>query len=102
MGPPALLEIPDQRRADVALGLLARVGRHVGLEEGARLLADPQRPAVAGGADAAGARQRRAGLIDRLVHGAGWDHLVAQQPSLGALGLEPSVEQDRLTRQPLA
>src|SRR5690349_12937369 len=56
-GIPVLLEVADERGAEVAEGLLARVGRHVGAKQVERLLAGPQRAAVRGGVDQAGARE---------------------------------------------
>src|SRR3954452_24059509 len=50
-GIPVLLEVADQRRAEVAERLLARVGGHVGAEEVQRLLARSQRAPVGGGVD---------------------------------------------------
>ena len=60
MGAPVLLEVADQRGAEVADGLLAAVCRHVGAEDVQRLLADPQRAPVGDAGDRAGARQMRA------------------------------------------
>src|SRR4029079_9539362 len=48
---PVLLEIGDQRRREMAIGLLARVDRHVAAELVERLLRDTDGTAVAGCTD---------------------------------------------------
>ncbi len=50
-GVPVSLEVGNQRRAEVAVRLLARVDRHVAAEGVEWFLFDAQRPPVAGGAD---------------------------------------------------
>ena len=60
MGAPVLLEVADQRGAEVADRLLAAVDRHVLAEDVERLLADPQRAPVGDAADRAGAGRGRA------------------------------------------
>src|SRR5919198_2565936 len=48
VGAPMPLEVGHQRRTEVAERLLARVERHVGAKDVARLLAGAQRPPVGG------------------------------------------------------
>src|SRR3954469_17389879 len=48
---PVLLQVADERRAEVADGLLAGVQRHVLAERVERLLADAHRPPVGDAAD---------------------------------------------------
>jgi hypothetical protein len=50
-----LLEIGDQRRAEMAVGLLAGIERTVLAEQVERLLAEPEGAAIADGANYAGA-----------------------------------------------
>src|ERR1700757_2328878 len=52
---PVALEVGDQRRAKVTIGLLARINGGVTPEEIQRLLANPKGATIADGADRAGA-----------------------------------------------
>src|SRR6266851_6985993 len=52
---PVALEVGDQGRAEVAIGLLPGIDRHVAAEEIEGLLRHAERPAVAGGTHDAGA-----------------------------------------------
>src|SRR5262245_26500351 len=47
MGVPIALEVGNERRADVAIGLIARIGRAIAAEQVERLLPDPQGAAIA-------------------------------------------------------
>src|SRR6478735_316176 len=76
---PVLLEVAHERVAEMAVGLLARVGGHVLAEQLDRLLPDPHRGPVGGGVDQSGAGQRGYAFVDGLVHLAGFDDLVADQ-----------------------
>src|SRR3954453_8035301 len=97
MGAPVLLEVADQRRAEVADGLLAAVGRHVLAERVERFLADAQRFAIRDAGDRAGAREVVRGALDRRVHLPGREDVVRQ-----LLGGELAVRQDRLSCSAIA
>src|SRR5262245_66172213 len=106
-GPPALgvpvaLEIGDQGRAEMTVGLLARIDREIGAAHVERLLAHAQSATVARCAHHARAGEPRDHPFDRRVHGAGLDDLVADQPSLRAVAFEPALVLDRLTRDAVA
>src|SRR3954454_25248862 len=78
VGTPVLLEVADERRAEVAGRLLAGVDRHVLPERVQRLLADPQRPPVRDADDRAGARQLPGARFEPRVHLLRRDDLVGQ------------------------
>src|ERR1700716_2927061 len=67
-GVPIHFEIGDELRTVVAVRLFATVHRHVPAELIDRLLADPDRLAIAGRADHAGARQRLNDRVQGTVH----------------------------------
>ena len=58
---PVLFQIGDQRRAEMAIGLLSGIDRHVAAERVERLFADAEGAPVAGGADHARAGE----ILDR-------------------------------------
>src|SRR3989442_6075340 len=101
---PAALRIPvpfevfDQRRAEVAVGLLERVQGEIAPEQIERLLRNAESAPVRAGADHARTGQPLHDALDRAVHVASRDHLVADQPPLGAVALEPALGHDRLAR----
>src|SRR5438874_11244312 len=68
---PMSLEIVDQCRAEMAIGLLARIHRHVGSEGVERLLRNAERAAVAGGAPHSGVGAAVDDPGDRCVHSTG-------------------------------
>src|SRR3954464_14275949 len=72
---PVFFQIADQRRGEVAVGLLARVDRHVPAELIEGLLRDTKRAPVAGRAHDAGIRKARDHPIERRIHLAGWHDL---------------------------
>src|SRR5438046_393044 len=78
MGAPVLLEVADQRRAEVARRLLARVDRHVLAEDVERLLADPQRATVGDAGDRAGGGELGRAVRDRVVHLPRFDDLIRE------------------------
>src|SRR5689334_5544372 len=88
---PVALEVRDQRRAEVAIGLLARIHCAVTAEIVERLLRHPKGAPVADRAHGAGAGQAGHDALDRGVHLAGGRDLVADQPALGAVALEPAL-----------
>src|SRR6185437_2285151 len=61
---PVALEIGDQRRGEVAIGLLARIDGGVAPKRIERLLADPDGAAIADGADGAGAGEPLDDAVD--------------------------------------
>src|SRR6185369_9891637 len=88
---PVALEIGDQRRAEVAVGLLARVDREVGAERVERLLGDAKRAPVSGRTHHAGTGQPLHHPLDRRVHLAGFDDLIADQAALRAAAFDPAL-----------
>src|SRR5262245_64689803 len=77
---PVALEVGDQRRAEMAERLLARVDREIIAEHVERLLGDADGAAVAGGTDHARTGQPGDDAVDAGVHLAWLDDLVADQP----------------------
>src|SRR5215213_4397339 len=99
---PVLLEIADQRRAEVAVGLLAGEGGHVLPEDVKRLLSDANRAAIGRGVDQARAGQRLGARVERLVHRVGLDDFVAEQLGWRDSGLELPAREDCLPGEPVA
>src|SRR5882672_6774543 len=93
---PMALEIGDQRRAEMAIGLLARVDRHIGAKSVERFLGDTKGPAVACGADHPGIGEAVDHPGDRRVHRRRLDDLVADKAAFGAVTVEPPSVHDRL------
>src|SRR5262249_28846732 len=91
MGAPVLLQVADQRGAEVAERLLAGVGRHVFAKGIQRFLTNAEGPPVRDAADRARARQVGGGALDRPVHLAGRDDVVGE-----LLGCQLAVGEDRL------
>src|SRR4051794_5773523 len=85
---PVALEVGDQRRAEVAIGLLAGVDGAIAAEIVERLLCHPEGAAVADRADRAGAGEAGDHALDRRIHLAGRRDLVADQPALGAVAYQ--------------
>src|SRR5689334_16814425 len=65
---PVLLEIADQRRREMAIGLLARVDGHVAAELIERLLGDTKGAPVPRRAHDAGVREARNDPRERRIH----------------------------------
>src|SRR4051812_19702170 len=78
VGTPVLLQVADQRGAEVAVGLLARVDAHVFAEDVQRLLADAQGAPVGDAADRAGTRELGRSPLERGVHLTARDDLVGE------------------------
>ena len=98
MGAPVLLEVADQRRAEVADRLLAAVRRHVLAEDVERLLADPQRAPVGDAADRARrwrGRAARRSIAASISPG-------ATISSASSSGCELAAGEDRLARAAVA
>src|SRR6187200_106191 len=68
VGVPVLFEVANERRAEVAVRLLAAEGRHVLPKEVERLGADAQGAPVARGVHETRARQRLDAPADGVVH----------------------------------
>src|SRR5262245_37515088 len=100
---PMLLEVAHERRAEVAVRLLAAERRHVPAKRVERLGADAQRTPVARRVDETGARQRLDARRDRRVHLLRrLDGLVAEQVAVRRAGLELETGEDRLAREPVS
>src|SRR6185437_15136943 len=99
---PVLLEIANQRGAEVAVGLLARERGHVLAEDVERLLPDADPAAVGGGRDEPGRGQRLHARFDGRVHVGRVHHLVDHHVALGGPRLELAAGEDRLPSQPVA
>ena len=97
-----LLQVRDERRAEVAVRLLAAERRHVPAEQVERLRADPQRAPVARRVDEPGVGQRRDPGGDRGVHLARLHDLVDQQVAVRRPRLELEPGEDRLAREAVA
>src|SRR3954470_9617884 len=78
-GIPVLLEVADEGRAQVAVGLLPGEGRHVLAEDVERPLADAEGTAVAGRVAHPRAGHRLDPLAKRVIHRIRLDDLVAEQ-----------------------
>src|SRR5215470_14649301 len=101
-GVPVALEIGDQRRAEMAERLLARIDREVIAEHVERLLGDADGAAVAGGADHSRAGEPGDHAIKGSVHSAGLDDLVADEFAFKTVALEPALVLDRLAGDAVA
>src|SRR3954470_17183703 len=95
---PVALEIGNQRRAEVAVGLLARIDREVGAEHVEGLLGDAERAPVSGRAHDAGTGQPVHHPLDRRLHLAGIDDLIAPSATLRAVAFDPTLVLNRLAR----
>src|SRR5262245_33937773 len=95
-GVPVALEVGDQRRADVAERLLARIDREIIAEHVERLLGDADGAAVAGGADHARAGQACDHAVEAGVHLARFDDLVADEAAFRAVAGQGPLVLDRL------
>src|SRR4051812_14082705 len=101
-GIPVFLEVADEGRAQVAVGLLPGEGRHVLAEDIERLLADAEGTAVGGRVDQPRAGQCLDPLAKRVIHRIRLDDLVAQQLGGRDAGLELAPGEDRLTGEAVA
>src|SRR5271170_2976759 len=99
---PIALEVGDERRAEVTIGLLARVNGGIAAKEIKRLLANPEGAAVADGANGAGAGQPRDNALDRRIHFGGRRDLVADQAAVGAIAGQSALIKNGLTRDAIA
>src|SRR5919204_5524693 len=99
---PVALQIADQRRAEVAISLFARIDGEIGAESIKRLLRDANRAPVARSADHAGIGQSIDHALEGGVHLAGADDLVADQPAFRTVAVEPPLVQNRLPRDAVA
>src|SRR4051812_5700417 len=100
---PVLLEVPDERGAQMAVRLLAAVRGHVLAKDVERLRRHAHRPPVGGSVDESRAGQRLHARFPRGVHLPGRvDPLIAEQVALRRARLELEPRQDRLSRQPIA
>src|SRR5260221_6911692 len=93
---PMALEIGDQRWAEMAIRLLARVDRHIAAKGVERFLGDAKGPAVACGADHPGIGEAVDHPGDRRVHRIRLDDLVADKAAFGAVAVQPPPRHDRL------
>jgi hypothetical protein len=91
-----ILEVVDERRAELAERLLAGVGGHVLAEQVERLFPDAHRGAVRGGVDEARAREGVDPAFDRRVDLVGLHDLVADQIRVGLARRPFAAGQDRL------
>src|SRR5580704_18637120 len=99
---PLALEIGDQRRAEMTIGLVASVSGKIHPECVERLLPDAQRTAVRGGADCAGTGQSGDDAIEGRVHVAGRRDLVADQAAFRAVADELALILDGLAGDTVA
>src|SRR5207249_4024019 len=95
---PVPLEVLDQRRAEVAGGLLERVQGEIVTEQIERLLRDAERPPVRASAHDAGAGESFHYALDRAVHVGLRNHFVADQSPFRAFAIEAALGHDRLAR----
>src|SRR6202453_1351288 len=99
---PVALEIGDQRRTEVTIGLLARVDGGVAAKEIQRFLTNPDGAPFADGADRARAGEPLDDAVDRGVHLAGRRDLVANEAPLRAITLQSALVEDGLSRHAIA
>src|SRR5271156_2765315 len=99
---PLALEIGDQRRAEMAISLVAGVSGKIHPECVERLLPDAQRAAVRGGADRAGAGQSGDDTLESRVHVGGWRDFIADQTAFRAVAYELALILDRLAGDAVA
>src|SRR5262245_23355839 len=99
---PVLFEICNQGRAEVAVGLLTAVNRHITAESIERFFPDPESAAVAGGTHHARGREIVAYLDDRLLHLIRRCDDIANHAALGAVAIESATHHDRLPCCPRA
>src|SRR5262249_44385689 len=99
---PVALEIADQRRAEMAIGLLAGVDLEISAQHVERLLGYAERTAVSRSAHHARIGQSVDHALDRAVHAPWLNELVADQPSLRTVAFQPALVLDRLARDAVA
>src|SRR6516165_8743138 len=99
---PVAFEIADQRRAEMTMGLLARVDGKVRAEGVERLLRHAQGAPVARRAHHAGIGQSRHDAIERRIHLLGRNDLVAHKPAFRAVAFEPALVENGLPRNAVA
>src|SRR5262249_30041465 len=99
---PVALEVGDQRRAEVTIGLLARVNRGVAPEKVERLLAHSEGAAIADRADGARACEAFDDAVDCGVHLAGRRDLITNEAPFLAVTLQPALIEDGLSRHAIA
>src|SRR6516165_5782401 len=99
---PEPLQVLDQRRAEMTLGLLAGIDRAIAAEHVERLLRDPERAPIADRADGAGAGEPGDDALDRLVHLIGLCDLIADQAPLEAVADKLALILDRLAGDAVA
>src|SRR5258708_27605178 len=87
---PVPLEIGDQRRAEMAIGLLARIDRHIAAEGVERFLRDAEGAAIAGGAHHSRIGEAVDDSGDRSIHRRRLGDLVADQRPRRAGPIQPS------------
>ena len=86
----------------MAIGLFTRVDGHVTAEQIERFHRDSERPAIADRTDGTGVGQIPNRPLDRHLHLAGFDDLVADQASFGTVAEQLALILDELTSQPVA
>src|SRR4029077_9027765 len=101
-GVPIALEVGDERRAEVTIGLLARVNGGIAAKEIERLLTNSEGAAVADGADGPGACEPRDNAVKRRIHFGGGRDLVADQTAFGAVTGQSALVKNGLARNAIA
>src|SRR6266852_3733971 len=99
---PILFEIADQRRTEMAIGLLAGIHGHVAAKHVQRLLRDAEGAPVAYCAYSAGAAQRGNRALDRIVHRARGDGFVTDESSLRTVARDSLLQLNRPPGQAVA
>src|SRR6185437_1633533 len=102
LGVPVPFEIRNQRGAEMALRLLARIDGAVAAEQIERLLGDAKRTAIADGADRARVGEAGDDPVDRRVHPARWYDLVADHAAFRAVAFEAAFVLNQLPRDTVA
>src|SRR5947209_8709192 len=79
---PVTLEVANEPRREMAIGLFARIDGEIVAEHVERFLADADGATVAGRAHHAGASEAGNHALDAGIHGAGLHDLVADEPAV--------------------
>src|SRR5215813_7359868 len=99
-GVPMLFKIRDERRTEMAIGLLATINGHVAAKRVQRLFSDTKRATVARSADHAGTSEIFNHARDCGIHLARRHDEIADHPSFGTVALKTSAHQDCLPCRP--
>src|SRR5262249_42414850 len=94
-----LFKICNQCRAEMAVGLLTTIDRHVAAERIKRFFTDTESAPVPCSTDHAGRGEIVTHPGDGLLHLIGWRNDIANHATFGAVAFESAPHHDRLARR---